>query len=58
MQNNGFITNFWSKEEAKKNVWFMINLDAPDQLRQRVAWALAQVSKGIIYFYFMMIVSH
>jgi hypothetical protein len=27
----------------KENVWSMIALDAPDQLRQRVAWALSQI---------------
>ena len=24
------------------NVWFMINIDSHDQLRQRMAWALSQ----------------
>ena len=27
----------------KKNVWSMIALGSPDQLRQRVAWALSQI---------------
>ena len=27
----------------KENVWSMVALDAPDQLRQRVAWALSQI---------------
>ena len=27
----------------KRNVWSMIALGSPDQLRQRVAWALSQI---------------
>ena len=30
-------------DRGKSNVWHSIALDAPDQLRQRVAWALAQI---------------
>ncbi len=41
--NNGFQTGWWLTGDNKKNTWVMINLNAPDQLRQRVAWALAQV---------------
>jgi hypothetical protein len=34
--NNGF-------GRQKENVWSMVALEAPDQLRQRVAWALSQI---------------
>ncbi len=44
---NDFITGYWWPDENKSTIWAMINLSAPDQLRQRVAWALAQVSRPI-----------
>lgn len=47
---NNVFYNYWSTwlkdedeyREQKKNVWNMIALEADDQLRQRVAWALSQ----------------
>ena len=33
----------YKEKDAKKIVWSTVVLEAPDQLRQRVAWALAQV---------------
>ncbi len=44
---NDFLTAYWYPDENKSNIWAMLNLNAPDQLRQRVAWALAQVSQPI-----------
>ena len=32
-----------NKRLGKNMVWTMVVLDAPDQLRQRVAWALSQI---------------
>ena len=40
---NGFQTGYWSIRENKQNSWIMASLNAKDQLRQRVAWALSQV---------------
>ena len=31
------------KNRGRTNVWYTLMLNAPDQLRQRVAWALATV---------------
>jgi hypothetical protein len=37
-------SSYWTPLGAqKKNVWTQIALEANDQLRQRVAWALAQI---------------
>ena len=41
---NGFETTRWDAGNNRKYVWTMIAMGAPDQLRQRVAWALSQVS--------------
>lgn len=41
---NGFETTRWDKGNNRKYVWTMVAMGAPDQLRQRVAWALSQVS--------------
>ena len=41
--NNGYSTTGWNTGNNRKYVWIMIALSAPDQLRQRVAWALSQV---------------
>lgn len=41
--DDNFQTAYWNVDENKKNTWLMVNMNAPDQLRQRVAWALAQV---------------
>ena len=35
-----FLTDFGRQ---KRNVWSMIALESPDQLRQRMAWALSQI---------------
>ena len=40
----GFQTVGWNTGNNRKHVWLMIALSAPDQLRQRIAWALSQVS--------------
>lgn len=42
--DTGFQTVSWSLSNNRKYVWLMVALSANDQLRQRVAWALAQVS--------------
>jgi hypothetical protein len=42
--NTGFATNGLYTGNNRKYVWIMIALGASDQLRQRVAWALSQVS--------------
>lgn len=34
----------WSRSNNRKHVWIMLALNGLDQLRQRVAWALSQVS--------------
>lgn len=39
-----FSTVGWNTANNRKYVWIMIALQASDQLRQRVSWALAQVS--------------
>lgn len=31
------------KGDAKKKIWYQLAIDAPDQLRQRMAWALSQI---------------
>eukprot|EP00554_Chaetoceros_debilis_P007442 CAMPEP_0194077066 /NCGR_PEP_ID=MMETSP0149-20130528/3732_1 /TAXON_ID=122233 /ORGANISM="Chaetoceros debilis, Strain MM31A-1" /LENGTH=4275 /DNA_ID=CAMNT_0038757959 /DNA_START=113 /DNA_END=12940 /DNA_ORIENTATION=+ len=41
--SNHFQTTYWNPSNNKKSVWLMTALDAPDQLRQRVAWGLAQI---------------
>lgn len=33
----------FSNEETKKMVWYQMAIDADDQLRQRMAWALSQI---------------
>ena len=40
----GFSTTGWDVSRNRKYVWIMTALGASDQLRQRVAWALSQVS--------------
>mmetsp|Transcript_34397 Transcript_34397/g.94802 ORF Transcript_34397/g.94802 Transcript_34397/m.94802 type:complete len:1606 (+) Transcript_34397:291-5108(+) len=37
------LTSDYSFRDAKSNVWLNVVFSAPDQLRQRVAWALAQI---------------
>ncbi len=55
-------TRGYNKIYNKHYVWFMIALEASDQLRQRVAWAFAQIlvivksaeigeTEGFLYFY-------
>ena len=48
--DNGFQTGYWSVRENKQNSWIMASINAKDQLRQRVAWALSQVCFIIINF--------
>lgn len=56
---NDFQTGPWGADENKKNVWVMASLEAPDQLRQRVAWALTQVRDvGFEYLYSLCIIKH
>ena len=31
------------KGDAKRKIWYQLAIDAPDQLRQRMAWALSQI---------------
>jgi len=45
-----FSTAFYNPGDDKMNVWYMIALTANDQLRQRIAWALSQVSGVIASF--------
>lgn len=46
IENKEFDSNLGiDRGSNRQNVWFMVSLSAPDQLRQRVAWALSQVSK-------------
>lgn len=42
--NNDFTSGQYSAASNRQNVWYMIAIGASDQLRQRVAWSLAQVS--------------
>ena len=42
--SNDYSTATWLTWSNRKYVWIMIALNASDQLRQRVAWALSQVS--------------
>jgi len=42
--NNDYATSSLDKGFSRQHVWIMIAMSASDQLRQRVAWALAQVS--------------
>ena len=44
-----FSTAVYDPGEDKRNVWYMLSLTANDQLRQRVAWALSQVSVFFVY---------
>ncbi len=30
-------------ERQRESVWYMVALESPDQLRQRMAWALSQI---------------
>ena len=46
--NTGFSTVGWSTTNNRKYVWIMIALGASDQLRQRISWALSQVSLCLI----------
>ncbi len=39
-----YTTVGWGVDSNRKHVWVMIALTSSDQLRQRVSWALAQVS--------------
>lgn len=48
--STGFSTLGWNTGKSREYVWIMIALGAPDQLRQRVAWALSQVGR-FIHFY-------
>jgi hypothetical protein len=41
---SAFETVRWYAGSNRKFVWIMIGLSASDQLRQRIAWALSQVS--------------
>ena len=45
VNNNGFSTGYYDPAGNKDNVWIMVSLEANDQLRQRAAWALSQVSR-------------
>ena len=42
----------WSRSDNRKHVWIMHALNSQDQLRQRVAWALSQVSSPERHFLF------
>ncbi len=41
--SNGYESDRYDTSTNRLNVWLMANLQAKDQLRQRVAWSLAQV---------------
>ena len=41
----GFRSLGYTRDKNRKYVWVMVALSANDQLRQRVAWALSQVSQ-------------
>lgn len=45
-----FSTAFYNPGDDKMNVFYMTALTANDQLRQRIAWALSQVSGFIVSF--------
>lgn len=45
--DTGYQTVPWYVGNNKKYVWIMVALNANDQLRQRVAWALSQVRRKI-----------
>lgn len=41
----------WNQWRNREYTWLQVNLEAPDQLRQRVAWALSQllvIARGAI----------
>ena len=42
--NTGYTTVGWDTSHNRKYVWIMLALSSPDQLRQRVSWAMCQVS--------------
>ena len=48
--DNDFLTERYQSGVNREYVWTVVTLDAPDQLRQRVAWALSQVSLIIVLF--------
>lgn len=41
--SGGYRTVEWNRSRNRKYVWIMLALQGADQLRQRVAWALAQI---------------
>jgi len=43
--NNGFSTGYYDPARNNDNVWIMASLEANDQLRQRAAWDVSQVSR-------------
>jgi len=47
LENNGYVSGGYDTGSNRQNVWYMISLSASDQLRQRVAWSLAQVSMHV-----------
>ena len=47
---SGYETVRWNAGNNRKFIWIMIGLGSPDQFRQRVAWALSQVSLAIDLF--------
>ena len=47
---NDYVTSSLSISRSRKYVWAMIAMSASDQLRQRVAWALAQVCSFLSFF--------
>lgn len=42
--SSDYSTVAWNRSYNRKYVWIMLALGGSDQLRQRVAWALTQVS--------------
>jgi hypothetical protein len=43
--DNSYQTGYWGAGDNRRHSWIMLSLSAQDQLRQRVAWAFAQVSR-------------